>query len=55
MAVREIAEATPWKSDQDDNGALKREFDACEKEDRLRNNLVAHIGYAVMRHAKNKK
>jgi hypothetical protein len=55
MAVREIAEATLWKSDQNDNGTLNRELDACEKEDRSLNNLVAHIGEAVMRHAKNNK
>ena len=52
MAVRKIAEATLWKSDQNNNDTLNREFDACEKEDRSLNNLVAHIGEAVMRHAK---
>ena len=30
------------------------ELDACEKEHRSLNNLVAHLGEAVMRHAKNK-
>lgn len=55
MAVREIAEATRWKSDQNNNGTLNRELDACEKEDRSLDNLVAHIGEAVPRHDKNKK
>ncbi len=54
MAVHEIAEATPGKSDQNNNGTLNRELDACEREHRSLNNLVAHIGEAVMRHAKNK-
>lgn len=55
MAVREIAEATLWKSDQNNDCTLNRELDACEKEDRSLNNLVVHIGEAVTRHDKNKK
>ena len=55
MAVREISEAAPWEPDQNDNGTLKRELDACEKEDRSLNNLVAHIGEAVTRHDKDQE
>ena len=36
-------------------GTLKRKLDACAKEDRSPNNLVAHIGEAVIRHVKDKK
>ena len=34
MAVAGISEATPCKPDQNDNAKLKRELDACEKENR---------------------
>jgi hypothetical protein len=55
MAVREIAEATPRGSNPNHDGTLNREIDACEKEDRSLDNLVAHIGEVVMRHVKNRK
>jgi hypothetical protein len=54
MAVPRIAEPTLWKSDQNDNAKLKRELDTCEKENRSLNNLIAHIGEAVIRHVKSK-
>ena len=55
MAVPKIDEPTLWKSDQNDNAGLKRELDSCEKENRSLNNLIAHIGEAVIRHVKSKK
>jgi hypothetical protein len=55
MVVPGINQPAPWKSDQNDNVKLKRELDACEKENRSLNNLVAHIGEAVIRHVKSKK
>jgi hypothetical protein len=55
MAVSKIDKPTLWKSDQNDNAKLKREFDACEKENRSLNNLIAHIGEAVMHHVKHEK
>jgi hypothetical protein len=55
MAVRKIDELTLWKSDQNDNTKLKRELDSCENENRSLNNLIAHIGEAVIRHVKSKK
>jgi hypothetical protein len=55
MAVPKIDQPTLWKSDQNDNAKLKGELDPCEKENRSLNNLVAHIGEAVIRHVKDKK
>jgi hypothetical protein len=55
MAVRKIDQPTLWKPDQNDNAKLKRELDACEKENRSLNNLIAHIGEAVIRHVKDEK
>jgi hypothetical protein len=54
MVVPKVDEPTLWKSDQDDNAKLKRELDACEKENRSLNNLIGHIGEAVIRHVKHK-
>jgi hypothetical protein len=51
MAVPKIDQPTL----QNDNAKLKRELDSCEKENRSLNNLVAHIGEAVIRHVKDKK
>jgi hypothetical protein len=55
MAVPGINQPAPWKSDQNGNAKWKREFETCEKENRSLNNLVAHIGEAVIRHVKSKK
>jgi hypothetical protein len=55
MAVPKIDEPTLWRSNQNDNAKLKREFDSCEKENRSLNNLIAHIGEVVIRHVKSKK
>jgi hypothetical protein len=55
MAVPKIDQPTLWKPDQDDNAKLKRELDSCQKENRSLNNLIAHIGEAVIRHVKDNK
>jgi hypothetical protein len=55
MAVPKIDQPTLWKSDQNDNAKLKLALASCEKENRSLNNLVAHIGEAVIRHVKDKK
>jgi hypothetical protein len=34
---------------------MQHELDACEKENTSLNNLIVHIGEAVIRHVKNKK
>jgi hypothetical protein len=53
MAVPKIGQAAAWKPDPYDNVKLKRGIHSCEKEDRSLDNLIAHIGGAVIRHVKN--
>jgi hypothetical protein len=55
MAVPKVVQPGSWKPDRNDNAGLKRELDACEKENRSLDNLSVHIGEAVIHHVKNTK
>jgi len=48
-------EASPslWTGGKNDNATLKRELDACQKENKSLNDVVRHIGETVIRHVKS--
>jgi hypothetical protein len=48
-------EPSLWTREQNDNAKLRRELDSCEKENKSLNELVRHIGEAVIGHVRGKE
>jgi hypothetical protein len=52
--IPDRTEPTLWKADLSENAKLKGELFACEREKKSLNDLVRHIGEALIRHVKGK-
>ena len=52
--IPQRTEPTLWNTDLSENGKLKGQLVACEKEKKSLNDLVRHIGEVLIRHVRSK-